>query len=112
MSTEKRLNIGYDSAVDDRGARFYIDGVQLNENKLTYIRKEEHAKLIIFYFTKYLQLEEQQTTNLLKFNIKTNEIIFRPANSLGTNRGGTLDDSNLPLARSNLCFPSDHFCIN
>ena len=66
----------------ERGARFYIDGVQLNENKLTYIRKEEHAKLIIFYFTKYLQLEEQQTTNLLKFNIKTNEIIFRPANSL------------------------------
>ena len=51
MSTEKRLNIGYDSAVDDRGARFYIDGVQFNENKLTYIRKEEHAKLIIFYFT-------------------------------------------------------------
>ena len=72
----------------ERGARFYIDGVQLNENKLTYMRKEEHAKLIIFYFTKYLQLEEQQTTNLLKFNIKTNEIIFRPANSLGTNRGG------------------------
>ena len=92
MSTEKRLNIGYDSAVDDRGARFYINGVQFNENKLTYIRKEEHAKLIIFYFTKYLQLEEQQTTNLLKFNIKTNETIFPPANSLGTNRGGGRKD--------------------
>ena len=39
--------------VVDRGARLYIDGVQFNENKLTYIRKEEHAKLIIFYFTKY-----------------------------------------------------------
>ena len=87
MSTVKRLNIGYDSAVEDRGARFYIDGVQFNENKLTYIRKEEHAKLIIFYFTKYLQVEEQQTRNLLKFNIKTNEIIFPPENSLGTNKG-------------------------
>ena len=65
MSTVKRLNIGYDSAVEDRGARFYIDGVQFNENKLTYIRKEEHAKLIIFYFT-YLQLEGQQTTNFIE----------------------------------------------
>ena len=35
MSKVKRLNIGYDSAVNDRGARFYIDGVQFNENKLT-----------------------------------------------------------------------------
>ena len=41
MSTEKRLNIGYDSAVDDRGARFciHINGVQFNENKLTYVRE-------------------------------------------------------------------------
>ena len=54
--------------------------------------KEEHGKLIIFYFTKYLQLEEQQTTNLLKFNIKTNETIFPPENSLGTNRGGGRKD--------------------
>lgn len=31
------------------------------------------------------QLQQQI---LLKFNIRTNEIIFPPANSLGTNRGG------------------------
>ena len=31
---------------------------------------------------------QQQQQILLKFNIRTNEIIFPPANSLGTNRGG------------------------
>ena len=31
---------------------------------------------------------QQQQQILLKFNIKTNEIISPPANSLGNNRGG------------------------
>ena len=32
--------------------------------------------------------KQQQQQILLKFNIRTNEIIFPPANSPGTNRGG------------------------
>ena len=32
--------------------------------------------------------KQQQQQILLKFNIKTNEIISLPANSLGNNRGG------------------------
>ena len=32
--------------------------------------------------------QQQQQQILLKFNIRTNEIIFPPANSLGNNRGG------------------------
>ena len=32
--------------------------------------------------------KQQQQQILLKFNIKTNEIISPPANSLGTNRAG------------------------